>query len=386
MSRWRLIGGRGRGTANNTEGPGATGDGRSPTRLARAGEDTSLAAGHPPSTGDYLSRVHTLNLDVVVTRGGHPESRHRVHAAIFEAGKGLVASAGNSRDVVPWRSCAKPFQLMPLVAAGGLEQLAWGDDEVALACASHGGEPEHVAIAAKMLRDIGLEEGDLACGPHEPMARRGARLLREAGLSPTRLHNNCSGKHAAMLARARLAGWPTQGYEQRGHPVQESCLGTVAAWTGVPREQIGCAVDGCGVVVFILPLENMAGAWARLARDARDGAEIPARITGSMRARPFLVGGTDRFDTVLMEETDGRVLSKIGAEGVHSAAVLDRGIGLAVKVEDGATRAQYPALLRALQWLEALPEALPPRLAEFAAPRIRNTRGEPVGDVHVVAA
>lgn len=330
--------------------------------------------------------MDTLTLDVVVTRGAHVESRHRVHAAIVDATHGLIAGAGDHRDVVPWRSCAKPFQLMPLIAAGGLEQLGWGDDEIALACASHGGEPEHVAIAAKMLQDLGLEEGDLACGPHEPMARRGARALRDAGLSPTRLHNNCSGKHAAMLARARLAGWPTRGYEKLGHPVQDSCLGTVAAWTGVPREQVGCAVDGCGVVVFILPLQNMAGAYARLARDAASGAEIPARITTAMRTRPFLVGGTDRFDTILMEETQGRVLSKIGAEGVHSAAVLDRGIGIALKVEDGATRAQYPALLRSLQWLQVLPEALPARLVEFAAPRIRNTRGEPVGDVHVIAA
>ena len=160
----------------------------------------------------------------------------------------------------------------------------------------------------------------------------------------------------------------------------------MAAWTGVPKDKVGCAVDGCGVIVFILPLEGMAAAYARLARDAAAGAEIPGRITHAMRTRPFLVGGTDRFDTVLMEETEGRVLSKIGAEGVHSAACLDRGIGIALKVEDGATRAQYPALLRALQWLQALPEALPSRLMEFATPRIRNTRGESVGDVHVIAA
>jgi L-asparaginase II len=327
--------------------------------------------------------MEPLNLDVVVTRGNHVESRHLVHAAIVDANHGLIAGARNSQDVVPWRSCAKPFQLMPLVAAGAIEQLQWGDDEVALACASHGGEPEHVTIAARMLQQLGLEEGDLACGPHEPMARRGARILRDAGLAPTRLHNNCSGKHAAMLARARLAGWPTQDYERFGHPVQESCLGTVAAWTGVPRDRIPCAIDGCGVVVFILPLDGMASAYARLARDAASGAEIPARITSAMCSRPFLIGGTDRFDTVLMEETGGRILSKIGAEGVHSAALMDRGIGIALKVEDGATRAQYPAVLSALQWLEALPETLPPRLAEFAAPRIRNTRGESVGDVHV---
>ena len=334
----------------------------------------------------FTALMDQLSLDVLVTRGTHVESRHLVHAAIFDAHHGLIATARNPNEVVPWRSCAKPFQLMPLIAADGIEKLGWGDDQIALACASHGGEPEHVAIASQMLLDLGLEEGDLACGPHDPMARRGAKFLRDSGLSPTRLHNNCSGKHAAMLARAKLAKWPTQDYERLGHQVQDSCLGTVAAWTGVPREKVGCAVDGCGVVVFILPLDGMAGAYARLARDARAGAEIPARITSAMSTRPFLVGGTDRFDTVLMEETDGRVLSKIGAEGVHSAAVLDRGIGIALKVEDGATRAQYPALLRILQWLDVLPEAMPQRLVEFATPRIRNTRGECVGEVHVIAA
>lgn len=330
--------------------------------------------------------MRLLNLDVTVTRGGLDESRHRVHAAVVDAQAGLVGGARDARIVAPWRSCAKPFQLMPLVAAGGLEALNWGEDQVALACASHGGEPEHVAIAAGMLEDLDLEEGDLACGPHEPMSRRGVRALRDAGMSPSRLHNNCSGKHAAMLARARLAEWPTEGYEALGHPVQESCLGTVAAWTGVPRDEIGCAVDGCGVVVFCLPLEGMAGAYARLARDAASGAEIPARIVSAMRSRPFLVGGTDRFDTILMEESGGRILSKIGAEGVHSAAVLDMGVGIALKVEDGATRAQYPAVLALLQSLGALPESLPPRLAELAQPRLRNTRGEVVGDVRMSAA
>lgn len=327
--------------------------------------------------------MQAYNLDVAVTRGGHVESRHRVHAAIVDAQAGLVGSARDSEFVAPWRSCAKPFQLMPLIAAGGLETLGWGEEQVAIACASHGGEPEHVELVTRMLADLGLEEGDLACGPHEPMSRRGARMLRDAGRLPSRLHNNCSGKHAAMLARAKLAGWPTAGYEAVAHPVQDSCLGTVAAWTGTPREDIGWAVDGCGVVVFILSLEGMAAAWARLARDARAGDEIPARIVTAIQAHPFLVGGTDRFDTVLMEETDGRVLSKIGAEGVQCAAIVERGIGIALKVEDGATRAQYPALLALLQQLGELPDQLPPRLADLRHPRIRNTRGEVVGDVRV---
>ena len=140
-------------------------------------------------------------------------------------------------------------------------------------------------------------------------------------------------------------------------------------------------VDGCGVVVYGMPLEAMARCYARLAASVARGEDVPGRVAHAMRTRPFLVGGSDRFDSVLIEETEGRVLAKIGAEGVHSVAVLDRGIGLAVKVEDGNPRAQFPAVLRLLQRLDALPESLPPRLAEFLVRPVRNTRGEVVGDV-----
>lgn len=307
------------------------------------------------------------------------ESYHRVHAAVVR--DSLIATARDASLVTSWRSCAKPFQLMPLLEAGGHSALNWGDDQLALACASHGGEPEHVAIAKAMLADIGLEEGDLACGVHEPMTSRGVKILREGGLRPTRLHNNCSGKHAAMLARAHLAGWSTHGYEREGHPVQEGCLTSVSEWTGVPSSEIDRAIDGCGVVVFNVSLEAMARAYARFAAAAARGEGIPQRIVQAIQARPFLIAGTERFDTVIVEETQGNVIAKIGAEGVHCAAVLDQGLGVAVKVEDGNARAAYPALLEILRRYEAVPDPLPPRLADFARPRIRNTRSEVVGEV-----
>ena len=326
-----------------------------------------------------------LELDVVATRGAEIESRHRVHAAVVGADDTLIASAHSTQLVSSWRSCAKPFQVMPLLESGGFDSLEWGDDQLALACASHGGEPEHVAIAAGMLNDIGMEEGDLACGPHDPLSARGMKLLRESGARLTRAHNNCSGKHAAMLARAQTSGWHTYGYERRDHPVQRCCLQKVAEWGGLPESDVGCAIDGCGVVAFSLPLENMARAWSRLARSARDGDEIPSRIVNAMRTRPFLVGGTDRFDSVLIGETEGRVVAKIGAEGVHSVAILEQGIGFAVKVYDGAQRAQFPAVIRVLQLLDALPATLPARLEEFLHRPVRNTRGETVGEIRLSA-
>jgi L-asparaginase II len=241
-----------------------------------------------------------------------------------------------------------------------------------------------VAIAARMLQSIGMEEGDLACGPHEPLSRRGAKMLRESGHAPTRLHNNCSGKHAAMLARAHVSGWSTHGYERDGHPVQASALESVARWSGVPSDKIERAVDGCGVVVFGLPLANMARAYAMLAGSATRGDEISSRIARAIRTRPIIFGGTDRFDSILVEETSGRVIAKIGAEGIHSAALLEQGLGVVVKVEDGATRAQYPALLRVLQIHGALSDPLPARLQDFARTRVKNTRGEVVGEVRIV--
>ena len=332
--------------------------------------------------------MRTFSLDVVATRGAMVESRHLVHAAVVRAGEGgdaVVASAGDADTISYWRSCAKPFQILPLLRDGGFDRARWGDDELALACGSHGGEPEHVALAERMLHALGLEEGDLACGPQEPLAARGGRLLREAGLRPTRLHNNCSGKHAAMLARAAACGWSAAGYEREEHPVQRACTDEVARWSGIPVGELATAVDGCGVVVYALPLTAMARAYARLAHAARTGEDEPGRVLHAMRTRPFIVGGTDRFDTVLSEATDGRVVAKIGAEGVHSLAVLGDDLGIAVKVADGSARAQYPAVLRTLQYLGVLENPLPAPLGDWLVRPVRNTRGAAVGEVRPAA-
>lgn len=320
------------------------------------------------------------DLDVVVTRGSAVESYHRVHAAVVGPGDTLLGAAGDPQMMTFWRSCAKPFQIMPLLESGGFDAYGWGDEELALACASHGGEPEHVAIVEAMLATLGLEEGDLACGPQDPLSPRGSKIARESGIRIKRTHNNCSGKHTAMLALADRRKAPIKGYERIDHPVQQAMLNQVALWADVRPTAIEVAVDGCGAAVFGLPLDRMARAYARLGCAARRGEEIAVRVVNAMIGNPFLVGGTDRFDSVLIEETEGRVLSKVGAEGVHSAVILDSAIGVTVKVEDGNPRAQYPALVRLLQNLDALPDPLPPRLAEIMRRPVRNSRGEVVGE------
>lgn len=326
-----------------------------------------------------------LELDIVATRGDMVESRHHVHAVVVDETGALVASAGDPAIPTVLRSCAKPFQSLPFVASGAFEELGWTEEMLALACASHGGEPEHIAIVSRMLASIGLEEGDLACGPHDPLTRRGQKALKESGENASRLHNNCSGKHTAMLAFAQSQSWPKRGYEQCVHPVQQAVLECLAAWTEVPASSLRLMTDGCGVVAFGLPMQRFAFALAKFGAAAERGDPDPARILGAMRAHPFLVGGTDRFDTVLIEETHGRAVAKIGAEGVHAVAIPERGLAAVVKVEDGAFRAQHPAVIRLLQYLDVLPNDLPPRLASFLRTPIVNTRGATVGEIRPVA-
>jgi L-asparaginase II len=323
-------------------------------------------------------------LDVVLTRGNAVESHHRVHAAVVDACDRLLSGARNPDLHTWWRSCAKPFQAIPLLESGGFDSINWADKQLCLACASHGGEPEHLAVVDAMLSDLGLEEGDLACGPLEPLSARGVRKLRESGGRVTRTHNNCSGKHAAMLALAKFHDWPIGGYERPEHPVQQAMLNQVALWTGVTPAHIGVAVDGCGAAVFGLSLEQMARAYARLGTAASRGEEIPSRVVRAMSSNPFLLGGTDRFDSVMVEETNGRVITKVGADGVHSAVILDTGIGVAIKVEDGNPRAQLPAMVQLLIDLDALPDPLPPRIAEYLSKPVRNTRGETVGEMKIL--
>jgi len=230
--------------------------------------------------------IKAYQLDVAVSRGEVTESEHRVHAAVVGDGDELLGTARDANSFTYWRSCAKPFQVLPFLGSGGFDALGWGEEQLAISCASHGGEPEHVAIVEKMLRDIGLEEGDLACGPHDPSSQRGAKIVRESGDRPTRLHNNCSGKHSAMLAMARRKGWATRGYEGREHNVQRAILHEISLWTGVPCGKITQAVDGCGVVVFGMTLERMARAYSRLAVAAARGEEIPKRVVGAMSKLP----------------------------------------------------------------------------------------------------
>lgn len=317
---------------------------------------------------------------IEVVRGGQVESRHPVHVAVVDARGGLVAWNGDPEAVTFYRSAAKPIQALPLVEEGVVDRFGLTSEELALCCASHEGEDAHVAGARSILAKAGLDEELLACGPHPPFSEEAARALVERGERPGRVHNNCSGKHAGMLALAVAMGWDPIGYHRAGHPVQERMRREVSRWSGVPEPDIGEAVDGCGVMCFSVPLRAMARSFARFAAAADEG-QTPARIVSAMTGHPFMVGGTGRACTMVMERSRDAAFVKLGAEGVYGAGLPSRGLGVAIKVADGARRAVEVALVRVLEILGVLDAEDLDALDRFRRPTVRNTRGEAVGEI-----
>ena len=345
-----------------------------------------------------------MTSSVEMLRGGIVESRHRVSVAAVTADGSLVAWTGDPDLWTYWRSCAKLVQVLPLIADGAAAALGIADPEIAVACASHNGEPRHVEVVEGLLRKAGCTESDLACGPHSSLSPAVARAMAERGEQPRKIHSNCSGKHAGMLALARFHGWPTADYRRAGHPVQRRMLSEAARWTDVPEQRLGQGVDGCGVVSFALPLRNMALAYARLGSRAEPTggrgqglgvrhatpqlpnpqplAPNPAlsaaadRVISSITADPFLVAGTGRLCTEVISGSGGRVIAKVGAEGVYCAMIPEARLGVALKVEDGDVESSRLALLGTL---EALAPGVVQVAESFRSPVLKNTLGEVVG-------
>ena len=316
---------------------------------------------------------------VEVYRGDEVESAHRVHVAVVQAGQGLIASAGNPAHHSFVRSAIKMFQALPFVEGGGADHFAITNEELALCTASHSGEPMHVATARAILAKAKVTEPALACGPHLPMHEPTANAMIAAGEKPGRIHNNCSGKHAGMLACCVHQQWVTNGYHRAAHPLQQRILSILERWMGVKAEDISQAIDGCGLPTFGLPLDAVAEGCARFAAAVADNVPAPGRIFNAMVKHPEFVAGTDRLDTDLMRVAGGRLFAKVGAEGFYTAAVPTLRLGVAIKVEDGARRAAEPALLAVLRQIDAIGVAELDRLSKYAQPEVLNTRQEVVG-------
>lgn len=314
-----------------------------------------------------------------VVRGDVTESVHRASVAVADGQGRLVAGYGDPHLVTFLRSTAKPFQALALVESGAADAFRFTPEDLAVAIASHNGEPEHVQRVRSMLERIGQPVSSLRCGRHPPMGKAAALRL---GPDFDELHHNCSGKHAGMLAACVHNGWPVATYLEPSHPLQQAVLRDVSELSGIPQGQLRVAVDGCGVPTFAMPLVNMAVAFARYttarATDAGHGPAL-ARLRSAMLANPLLIAGSDRLDTAFMRAFEGDVWVKAGAEACYAFGITSLGVAGVAKVEDGSGRAMAPLLFRVLDELGVVSERQRKELEPLWDEPVRNVAGRTVG-------
>ncbi len=338
---------------------------------------------HPIAQPDTPGHAPLL---IEVWRGDMVESRHLVSFAAVDADGARIAWGGEIEAPVYPRSAVKGLQGLPLIETGAADRWGVSAAELALACASHAGEPRHVETAQRWLERMGLTAADLECGGHPPFHEASAAALIRAGASASAAHNNCSGKHTGFLATALHMGEPTRGYILPDHSVQRRVTRALEEMCGVDLARAPKGIDGCGIPVLGIPLENLARGMARLAdprglpEERRAAAE---RIRRAVAAEPFMVSGTDRFCTEVMTALGAAAFVKTGAEGVFCLALPERGIGVALKAMDGAGRAAEAAVLHLLDRFGLIDEPGRAALALRLAPPIRNRAGRIVGAVRV---
>lgn len=339
------------------------------------------------ATAPALAQTAANPVLIEVVRGDSIESVHRGAAAVVDARGHLVAGWGEVHQPIFPRSAVKPIQALPLIETGAAAHFNLSEQEIALACASHSGEARHVASVERWLRKIGLTPEDLECGQQTPMDEQAATQLLMVNQRPTALHNNCSGKHAGFLTTARRLDERTEGYIRPEHPVQQRVAAILAEMAEYDVLRSPCGVDGCGIPVRALPLAALARAMAQfVSLDPASPTRASAcrRVFAAMVAHPWLVAGSGRFDTIAMQAGGGRFIVKMGAEGVHVAAISNSGLGLALKIDDGGRRAADVAMAALLEQFGALgADAIP--LAEFFSAPVMNNRGERVGEVRPAA-
>ena len=333
---------------------------------------------------------------VEALRGGITESAHRGAIAIVDADGVLHTTIGDIDRPIFARSAIKVLQALPLVASGAADRWALTDEELALACASHNGEPRHAATAAAMLAKAGVDADALECGAHWPYHDGSIKALAAAGLQPSALHNNCSGKHSGfvclgcMMAEGDDRRAFLKGYVKPDHPVMREVTAALQATTGYDLAHTAMGTDGCSIPTFAIPLRHIAHAFARVATGVglSDGhARAAKRLRAAVAAAPYFVAGTGRFDTRLMERLGARVFCKVGAEGVHCAALPELGLGVAVKMDDGNNSRACEVVLAALvERLLPLDDADAGFVRGLSDLQLKNWNGVEVGRLRASAA
>ncbi|MGI5839207.1 MAG: asparaginase [bacterium] len=321
---------------------------------------------------------------VQVTRGDIVECVHRGSLAIVDSTGKMLFSAGSPGMYSYLRSSAKPIQAIPVVESGAADHFSLTEREIAVFCASHSGEEKHTETVLGILAKIGVEEEALQCGTHLPLYGPCATQMVREGRKSTARHSNCSGKHSGMLTYAVYKGYPLEGYYKPEHPVQKAALAEIAYFAGMDPQDIVCGVDGCGVVVFAMPVYNMAYSFARLA----DPDQLPVtkaaavkRITAAMRAYPEMIAGTDRFCTDLMTAAKGKVFAKSGAEGVYCVGIPERKLGIALKIDDGNSRGIGAVIVEVLLQMGVLGAEEAAGLQKHHKPVLHNFRGDTIGEI-----
>ena len=323
---------------------------------------------------------------VELTRGECVESMHRGAFAVADAGGRLRMSSGDVDRAVYPRSAFKSMQALALVETGAADAFAVSPEELALACASHSGEKMHVDRVAAWLRRIDCSDADLACGPHLPFNEQAAHAMLRAGERPCRIHNNCSGKHTGFLTLARHLGASTAGYEHPDHKVQVQVRDAIGEACGVEPSSMPVGIDGCAAPNFALPLKHLAQGMARLGTGeglGPDRARAASRLVAAWKAHPLLVSGTGRACADLISAAKGCTVVKTGAEGVFAAVLPEQGLGIALKIDDGATRASEALMAWLLEQL-GVADATDDRVSKHLQAKIRNWRGDIVGQRQVV--
>ncbi len=317
-------------------------------------------------------------------RGGLVESRHRGAFVVCEADGTVIVAAGDISTPVFPRSAVKAMQALALFATGAVDRFGMSDEEIALACASHHGEEVHTRRVANLLERLGLGPQVLECGAHQPNNDAARHALREAGAAPSARHNNCSGKHAGMLADTLALGAAPAGYVERTHPTQVAVRGAIERAIGQELSEDRVGIDGCSIPTWAAPLRAFATGFARMATGkglSPDDAAAAQRIFDAATANPLLVAGTGHFDTVVMEAFGGRIMHKGGAEGVQCGAIRDLSLGYAIKCETGNMAASQIIAAELLLALSDPDDAERAVLEEFRSQPLLNVRKIAVGDV-----
>ncbi|MBM3544673.1 MAG: asparaginase [Alphaproteobacteria bacterium] len=316
---------------------------------------------------------------VEIVRGDLVESRHAGAVAIADAQGRLVLALGDVERPIYPRSAIKALQALPLIESGAADAFGLDAEELAVACASHSGDTIHVAAVRRLLGKAGLDESYLACGAHWPVSETAMESLLRAVKRPQAIHNNCSGKHAGMLATAIHLGLSPKGYERVDHPVQIAIAAILSELCGIELDRAHAGIDGCSVPTFALPLSALARGFARFGT----GEELsPSRANAALRlmqacfAAPVLVAGEGRFDTLVLQGLAPQAFVKGGAEGVHCGVLPELGLGFALKIDDGAKRADERTVAELLATL--LPKARTVLAGQLQG-EIRNWRGLKVG-------